>query len=320
VPFAAEVEGLYDVSPRRLPESALDEALRALDRLLPGDGSVSDRMRARRRRFEVPPGQALELLHTAKDEVRRRTRALFDLPPDEDVALSLVGDKPWAAYNWYRGRHQSLIEFNTDSPLHANAVAGLLTHEAYPGHHTEHAIKERLHFEQHGWIETCVVLVNAPECVISEGIATSAADVIFAEGELEDWQRRVLYPMASIHDDLPVELAQRIRELGERLRGVGDNAALLLHEDLQPVDEVHRYLMRFGTRTSDEARRFIRFLQDPVFRSYTNTYSAGRGLLEKLFARHDKVDVFRRVLSEPFTPSDLAAWAGGSLAGAPTVG
>ncbi len=319
LPFAEEVEGLYDVSPRRVPEAALDEALRELDELLPGDGSVGERLRARRKIFEVPSGRALELFKTAQDEVRRRTRSLFDLPADEEVELRLVGDKPWGAYNWYLGRHRSLIEINTDSPVHVNALLGLMAHEGYPGHHTEHAIKERLLYERGGCIETCVVLINAPECVVSEGIATSAADVIFADGELEEWQQQALFPLVGVRDELTPGAVRHIRTLSRALDGVTGNAALMLHVEARSDEEVIAYLLRYSGRTPDEARRYLRFLRDPVFRSYAFTYIAGHALLDQLFARYDKVDVFRRVLSEPFTPSDLAAWAGGASDGAPAV-
>src|SRR5205807_1877531 len=139
--------------------------------MLPDDGTVQERLRARRRRFEVDGERALELFQVAIDEVRRRTRALFSLPDGEAVDIRLVNDKPWAAYNWYLGGHRSLVEVNADSPAHANALTGMMAHEGYPGHHVEHATKEQCLYEQNGWTEACVQLINAPECVISEGIA-----------------------------------------------------------------------------------------------------------------------------------------------------
>ena len=309
IAFRDEVQGLYDISPARVDDVLFEAALKELDDLLPGDGTIQERLRARRQRFAVPAERALDLFHVAIDEVRRRTRALFSLPDGEAVDIRLVNDKPWAAYNWYLGGHRSLIEVNADSPAHANALTELMAHEGYPGHHAEHASKEKRLYEDNGWTEACVQLINAPECVISEGIATTASEIIFDDGELEAWSRAELYPRAGVNDDLPLEIVQRIRTLSYVLRGASDNAALLLHEEGMPAEEVLTYLMRFSTRTPDELQRYMRFLKDRVFRSYAFTYAAGRKLLEQVFARHDKIAVFRRVLAEPLTPADLVEWS-----------
>ena len=49
--------------------------------------------------------------------------------------------QPWSAYNWYRGKAQSLVEFNTDVPISMLNILGTMAHEGYPGHHTEGQLK-----------------------------------------------------------------------------------------------------------------------------------------------------------------------------------
>jgi hypothetical protein len=308
VPYLDEVEQVYDISPERVDETVLEEARRALESLLPGDGSLNERLRERRRRFQVGNEAAAELFEIASVETRRRTRRLFSLPEDEAVEIRFVGDKPWSAYNWYLGNGRSLVEINSDSPFQANGIVGLMTHEAYPGHHTEHAIKEHGIYKGLGWPEASVLLINAPECVVSEGIATTADEVIFVEGEVERWQRAELYPRAGVHDDLSPDEVDQLRKAQRALTGASDNAALMLHVDGRPVEAVIAYLLRYSGRTRQEAERSIRFLTEPLSRSYTFTYSVGRALLGKIFRQHDRIEVFRRLLSEPLTPADLADW------------
>ena len=308
VSYLEEVQGLYDVTPRRVDDTVFDAALRELERLLPGEGSLRERLQARRKRFEAPRESALALFQIVTAETRRRTRQLFALPDGEEVELALVNDKPWSAYNWYLGERRSLIEINTDSPLRANGLLDLMTHEGYPGHHSEHAVKEQTLYEQNGWLEACALLINAPECVVSEGIATTAAEVIFDAEEAERWQRAEIYSRAGVSDDLPVAEALRLQEVMRALAGVSDNAALMLHVDGRTPEEVIAYLLRYSSRTREEAERSIRFMTNPLFRSYTFTYSMGRELLASLFERGDKVEVFSRLLSEPLTPSDLREW------------
>ena len=310
VPYLDEVEQVYDISPERVDDALLEEARHTLETLLPGEGSANERLRARRRRFQVENEVASALFAIASSETRRRTRRLFALPDDEAVEISFVADKPWRAYNWYLGHGRSLVEINSDSPFQANSIVGLMTHEAYPGHHTEHVIKEHGIYKGLGWPEASVLLINAPECVVSEGIATMAEEVIFADGEVERWQRTELYPRAGVYDDLSSDEVDALGKAQRALSGASDNAALMLHVDGRPVAEVIAYLLRYSGRTRQEAEASIRFLTEPLSRSYTFTYSVGYALLEKIFRSHDRVGVFRRLLSEPLTPADLVDWPG----------
>jgi hypothetical protein len=190
-----------------------------------------------------------------------------------------------------------------------DTLVDLLAHEGYPGHHTEHVLKEQGLFEGASLIEASVLLINAPECVVSEGIATTAAEIIFGAEELERWQRAELYPRAGVADDLPVAEALRLREAQKALFAVNGNAAWLLHVDAWPVAEVMDYVMRFSSRTHTEAERSIRFLTEPLSRSYTYTYEVGRDLVRAALARGDRLAVFRRLLTELLTPDDLRALA-----------
>ena len=49
-------------------------------------------------------------------------------------------------------------------------------------------------------------------------------------------------------------------------------------------------------------------MQNPLFRSYTFNYTMGKDLLAPLLAGADAVANFRRLLSEPLTPSQVRCW------------
>ena len=66
----------------------------------------------------------------------------FGLPDGEDLRVSLVTGQPWSAYNWFDGGRRSRVDVNTDLPVRASDLIGTVAHEAYPGHHLEHAWKE----------------------------------------------------------------------------------------------------------------------------------------------------------------------------------
>ena len=77
-------------------------------------------------------------------------RRHFDLPPGDDLAVTLVTAQPWSGYNWYDGGYRSRVDFNLDLPVQLPRFVGVVAHETYPGHHLEHASKEAVLVEQLG--------------------------------------------------------------------------------------------------------------------------------------------------------------------------
>jgi hypothetical protein len=198
------------------------------------------------------------------------------------------------------------VEYNIDLPTNLLHVVDAMAHEAYPGHHTEHALREKLQYQEQGYLEHSILLINTPECVIAEGIATVAADMIFAPGETHSWLREHVYPQAGIDlgdvDDEVVSRADRM------LSGVRGNAVFLLHEDGRSDDEVVAYLQQYGLLSEVRARKALDFLKSPLWRAYTFTYYYGRRLMLPLLQGDDRQAVFRRILTEQVYPSLLVEW------------
>jgi hypothetical protein len=197
-PYRDEVRDFFDIEATHTPESLFDEAIATLDDLLPGDGNVRDRMMVWRQGYEIRPEIAATLIELIASETRRRTAAFVDLPANEEVEFAFVQNQPWSGYNWYLGHDHSRVEINTDNPIHLNALPGLIAHEAYPGHHTEHSLTEQRLYRERGLGENAIQLINTPECVISEGIATLAESIIFTPEELANRLSETVYPAASI--------------------------------------------------------------------------------------------------------------------------
>ncbi len=198
--YLEEVNRLYDISPQLVDESKFTAASAELDTLLPGSGSIADRLTARRKQYELEKEQVLPLLELARQETRQRTTDLFDLSDDNGFEIKLVENQPWGAYNWYLGNGRSLIEFNTDVPVSAPWLISTFAHEGYPGHHTEHILKERLIYRDKGYAEQATALLHSPAAVISEGIAVTAVEILFPDGSHHDWNNEVLLPEAGIEN------------------------------------------------------------------------------------------------------------------------
>jgi hypothetical protein len=199
------------------------------------------------------------------------------------------------------------VDLNTDLPIHAYRLTELLAHEGYPGHHTEHLLKERLYTEE-GFGEHALQLINTPECLISEGISTTAEGMAFSEEELAAFRREQVYPAAGIGGDPEREIA--INAARAQLSSVPSNAALLLHEAGADPEEVVAYLQRYGLSTEAEARQRLRFISDPLWRAYIFTYDVGRELVLNWLGEGPEAtrrQRYARLLTEQMTPSQLVA-------------
>lgn len=303
--YLDEVALLFDIHPQPVDEAVFLEAHALLDRLLPGDGPLAERMKARRDHYELSPDRVLPALELARQVTRERTAGLVELAPGEDLEIRLTGGHPWSAYNWYRGNGQSLIEVNTDIPVNALHVLGTMAHEGYPGHHTEAQLKERALWQERGYAEQAVALLNSPAAVIAEGIATTAEEIIFPGESGHEWVQEVLLPAAGITPRETAAERAAIDRATKVLRYTMGNAAILYHTGQLDRDETIDYLMTYALSTPERAAKSFDFLSERLGRSYVFTYTEGYDLLEKA-SPGDRTGLFKRLLMEQLLPSELA--------------
>jgi hypothetical protein len=202
------------------------------------------------------------------------------------------------------------VEINTDLPIYAHNLPALVAHEGYPGHHTEHALKDQLLYHERGYAEHAIQLINTPECVISEGIAVLAEDFGFGDKDGADWLATNLPIIAGI--SLDPDLHRRVGRASRNLRSVASNAALRFHRDGQSEREVIQYLQHYGLATEAEATKRFSFISDRLWRPYVFTYSVGRELMSAWLDRlpeSERLAGYRRLLTDQWTPSQLAAQA-----------
>jgi hypothetical protein len=307
VSLAEEVQALYDVSPQWKDESNFEQAHRDLDEVFPGSGSLHERRKAWKSSLEIPTNKVRELLPYIMDTLRERTRRKFDLPAGESFTVEFVSDQPWSAYNWYLGNARSRIDINTDLPMTIYTLPALIAHEAYPGHHTELSIKEQKLIREKGYVENYVNLINSPSCVVAEGIATAALETVFSDEELEDWFRSELLPRAGLaHRDARNIMA--FFKATEKISGLSGNAAFMLHDQKKSAEEIIAYSQKYGLFSDKEAKQGMKFISNPLYRSYTFTYHVGYDMLKQLFAKKDRDTYFKRLLEEPVTPSQIQDW------------
>jgi hypothetical protein len=304
ISYSDEVERCYGVRPVRTPDSVYELAHAELDQLLPGEGTLFERRQAWRTRYQCPGELAIAVFDDLVPFMRARTLALVDLPDGERLSIEPVRDEPWWAFNYYQGGLESRVVLNTDVPTGAPDLIHLAAHEVYPGHHTEHAVKEQLLLRGRGLIEEGIQLVPTPQALLSEGIAEVGEELVLDDAAYEE-----AFAIVRRHgiETPDVERARRIATALEALRTVRLDAALHVHEDGVPIEEAQRYVERWTLNTPEQAAHSVRFVVDPTWRAYTITYSAGRDLC-RAYTAGDPVR-FRRLLTEHVRVGELLSAA-----------
>ncbi len=306
VPFVEEAEKLFSLRPELKPLAAFDDALGRIEMIVPGPGSLSERVEAFRSHFSVADSRVEEVMLAAVAECRKRTAAHIALPEGEHFTLKAVKNKPWGAYNYYQGNNQSLIEVNTDLPVSIGNALVLGCHEGYPGHHVQGMFNEQ-NYRARGWAEYAVMLLYAPAAPLMEGGADFGVDLAFPDDERLKFEMDVLYPLAGL-DPATAPAFARLREATAELDG-----ALLTISQMHLDGEISReealtLLEKYKLASRDVAEQSLKF--DNAYRSYVINYSVGEDLVRTYVDRHGadpeaRWNAYIRIMSQPTLPSDL---------------
>jgi hypothetical protein len=206
-----------------------------------------------------------------------------------------VTNEPWSAYNWYLGGGKSRIEVNTDLPSRSYVFAGLVAHEGYPGHHTEHACKEAQLVQELGRIETSILLIHTPECLVSEGIAQNAIEQALGE----DWFARAAEILRPLGVPFDADTARAVEHAYKELDDVPSNIAHFVADEGWSEAQAVAYHQRWTLAEEHRARKSVGFATHPVWGIYVPTYGYGYRLVKSAGLP------FRTLLTEQVTTVDL---------------
>jgi hypothetical protein len=271
------------------------------------------RLRRYRAATRLPPGLLGPSAERLTQVLREAARRAFGLPAGEAVYLETVVDRPWSALHRYLGEYRSRVWVGRDVEMSALQLARLVAHETYPGHHLEHVGAERAcsggEDVQDG-LENSLFLMNTPQCLLSEGLAELALDVL-AGPSVADWLPAALDGLGPVPRAEDAELAVRVERALEPLAGVRQDVALLLHDRGGSEEAAIKYLCRWLLVDEPRARRMLRFITHPRWRAYPTTYAEGRPLARAwLAAAPEGQPVTQRYLelrTSPRSPSGLRA-------------
>ncbi len=308
--FDEESQALYDAVSPPFPMEQFDEVLKELDALVPGEGSLGQRVNGFMGQMMIPPDKLNAVVEAAIAESRKRTKAHIQLPENEQFEIEYVTGKSWGAYNWFKGNAKSLIQFNTDLPVPVGNAVGLACHEGYPGHHVYSTLMEQKLYKGKGWVEFSINPLFSPIAMMMEGTANFGIEVVFPEKERLAFEKDVIFPLAGL-DPEKAELYHKVQKLTTKLSFARNDVARLFMDGKISKEEAVARLAKYQLRKHEWAEKSLAFLQQ--YRTYIITYNLGlkmvREYMEKQGATADNPQKqwteFEKLLSEPFLPSDL---------------
>jgi hypothetical protein len=316
LPYLDYVARCFACAPPRRAEAEFEVAAAAIDALLPGDVPLAERLDRWDAQFVIAADRLPAVIGWLVARFRERSASLFGLPDGEDLRVSLVRNQPWSAYNWYDGGLRSRVDVNTDLPSRAADLVRTVAHETYPGHHLEHAWKEADLVDRAGRLESSILLINTPECLISEGLADLGRRFAVAPQEhaglLVELYERAGLPIAAdpaaARDAAELTLALAAHR--EALAAIRGNAAILRHAEGRSHDEVLAYLREVGRYSEAIAVKRLEFIEHPLWRTYVFVYAEGEALLARWVdsvPERERAARFGWLLHEQLTPASVTA-------------
>jgi hypothetical protein len=304
--FDQEVKGLYDVRSPEVDLSKLDKILAELDKLLVGDGCLNSRLEQFNQQFIIPADKVECVFKAAIDESRARTKKYINLPENENFVLEYVTNKIWSGYNWYKGGNYSLIQINTDFPIHIDRAIDLASHEGYPGHHVFNSQMEQHLVKGKKWLEYSVYPLFSPMSLLAEGSANYGIEVCFPQAERIIFEREVLFGLAGL-DSTKVECYYQVQGQVQLLSYAGNYVAKHYLDGKIDKKKAITLLMQYNLTSREKSEQRIAFIE--ANRAYVINYNLGQELVKNYVeTKAEQSDakrwqVFSQLLAFPKTAS-----------------
>jgi len=311
--FDEETAVLYDAVTPHHDRAYYMGLVAQVDKLVPGKGSLPQRLKAFRAQFAIPKDKLKAVFDASIAACRERTAAFMDMPKHESFVLEFVSNKPWSGYNWYKGNAHSLIQINTEFPIYIERALDLGCHEGYPGHHIYNAMLEQALVKERNWVEFSVYPLYSPMSLIAEGSANYGIEMAFTDAERLAFEQKVLYPLAGLDPKLAPQYAQLTKLMG-KLSYADNDAAQQYLEGKMTREQTIEWLVNVGLYPPEKSAQRLSFYD--ANRGYVINYNLGKDMVkawvekqvtatDPAAARKQRWEAFKALLSSPRLASGL---------------
>ena len=309
--FDEETKALYDAEAPHNNNEYFQIILDQLDKVLPGKGKdIEKRLEEFKKQFIIPKDKLSEVFNAAIKEARLKTLEHIKLPKNENFKVEYVTNKPWGAYNWYKGNSFSVIQVNTDLPIYIDRAIDIACHEGYPGHHVYNTLIENHLYKGLGWVEFSIYDLFSPQSLIAEGTANFGINVAFPGRSRMVFEKSVLFRLAGLSPS-DADKYYEVLKLTKKLDYATNEAARNYLDGEWTKKKTKDWLVKYSLRTPANAEKTISFIEK--YRSYVINYNLGEDIVADYVNRVGGVPenpelrwkIFKHILSTPQTASNL---------------
>lgn len=308
ISFIDECESIYQYTPEVKEYSYFDSLLVELDKYLVGDEVLPIKLATYREKFKLKFTKIDEAFRKSVKETKKITSEHIHLPDSESVHIEYVDGAPWSAYNWYQGHYKSLIQVNTQSDIHLERVLDLAAHESYPGHHVYYSMRDKMYYQDSGFVEFSIYTLFSPVSFLAEGTAVYGNELVFpGDKKIEFIRSEITGKYNYTYDELKkyFDLLDLMSKLDEVQITIARD-----YIDKKITNEVAlQYIQKYGLESEKSSYRRLDFIRR--YRSYIINYTAGKKLVEKYIDKkagndiNKKWQVYKEILENPYLPPDL---------------
>jgi hypothetical protein len=305
LPVAEEVARKFGFVPDFRPLAGYDAALDRLDKAMPGDGNLPERIDAMKKAAIVPPDRIEPVSRAAIAECRRRTAAHLDLGR-EGIELKVTDDPTFPAGATYAGGGKSIVTVSRVLPMNVDQVLQMACHEVYPGHHVHYVTLDRALNSGRGWVEFSVDQVG-PAVPVAEAVAEYGVGLAFPVEERLAFERDVLFPLAGLTMGDPAQwrayLSARSSILGASATVARDYLGGSIDHD-----QARRQFIRYRLQTPEAAGQLLKMLS--AVGSYVIASDLGWYTIDRVMQGRSVEEQWRllaQIEREPMLLDDIAA-------------
>ena len=318
LPYLEHVARCFAFAPPRRDDAEFEAAAARIDELLPGDGPLDERLEAWDRGARDRRRPASRRHRLAGRPVPRPRRD--PVRPARRRGPAGRRSSPASRGRATTGTTAVGARGSTSTPTCRSArrrSSRTVAHETYPGHHLEHAWKEADLVDGRRRLEASILLINTPECLISEGLADLGRVLRGPRRGRGRPARRAVRAGRARGRRRP-----RRRPRGRRAgRGAGRAPGRARGHPRERRDPAPRGrpVARRGPRLPADGRPLLRrrrptkrleFIEHPLWRTYVFVYAEGEALLRRwvdAVPAGDRPARFGRLLHEQLTPAAVTA-------------
>lgn len=249
------VRELLYVNENPVPLEVMDSLIAKLGDMLGErgyEGTVEQKLIKWKKNRSVEKNKVEEIADSLLNEAKNRTLELgFKEIADQSMKTVIVHDVPYQAYCDFKA---GKVYINGDICHTYDSLKHLAIHEAFPGHTTHLAVRQKLVMEKAVPCDAGLVITNTASSPIFEGIGDNG-------GKFLNW--------CNTEDDKINELFQKISSI------TAMNSAHMINGEKKDRQEVIDYMKQFTFAEDEWVESRLRFITHPFRAPFIYSYWRG---------------------------------------------